>query len=83
MVELLLALNRELPEAVPGALLAVLGVGAYGFTMSSSYNSRPRAAEVRVDGERWAVVRRRETFEDLIRGERLLEDTELGAIEQP
>jgi diaminopimelate decarboxylase len=78
-----LALDRELPEAVPGALLAVSGAGAYGFTMSSSYNSRPRAAEVLLDGERWAVVRRRETFEDLIRGERLLEDTELGAIEQP
>jgi diaminopimelate decarboxylase len=78
-----LALDRELPEAVPGALLAVSGAGAYAFSMSSSYNSRPRAAEVLLDGERWTVVRRRETLEDLTRGERLLEDTELSALEQP
>ena len=78
-----LGLDRELPEAVPGALLAVSGAGAYAFSMSSSYNSRPRAAEVLLDGERWTVVRRRETLEDLTRGERLLEDTELSALEQP
>jgi diaminopimelate decarboxylase len=64
-----LGLNRVLPGAVPGALLAVLSAGAYGFGMSSQYNSRPRAAEVLVDGDRFAVVRRREVVEDLMRGE--------------
>jgi diaminopimelate decarboxylase len=64
-----LGLDRRLPGAGPGALLAVLGAGAYGFSMSSTYNSRPRAAEVLVDGDRWAVVRRRETVDDLMRGE--------------
>lgn len=73
-----LALDRELPGAVPGALLAVLGAGAYGFTMSSSYNSRPRAAEVLLDGERWAVVRERETADDLMRGEHTMDDLDAG-----
>lgn len=57
-----------------GDLLAVRGAGAYGFVMSSNYNSRPRAAEVMVDGERAQVVRSRERPEDLMRGERLLGD---------
>jgi diaminopimelate decarboxylase len=61
--------DRDLPGAGPGALLAVRDVGAYGFSMSSTYNSRPRPAEVLVDGGRWGVVRRRETLDDLIRGE--------------
>jgi diaminopimelate decarboxylase len=69
-----LALERDLPGAHPGAVLAVLGAGAYGFVMSSHYNGRPRAAEVLLDGERWAVVRRRETVEDLMRGEPRLGD---------
>ncbi|RLF56953.1 MAG: diaminopimelate decarboxylase, partial [Thermoplasmata archaeon] len=43
--------------------------GAYGFSMSSTYNSRPRAAEVMVRGDRFHVIRKRETFEDLVRGE--------------
>ena len=43
--------------------------GAYSFVMASNYNSRPRAAEVLVDGDKWAVVREREMLEDLIRGE--------------
>jgi diaminopimelate decarboxylase len=64
-----LGLDRHLAGAVPGALLAVLSAGAYGFGMSSQYNSRPRAAEVLVDGERFAPVRRREGVEDLMRGE--------------
>lgn len=64
-----LGIDRELPGVRPGVLLAVLGAGAYGFTMSSTYNSRPRAAEVLVDGHRWAVVRERETVDDLSRGE--------------
>jgi diaminopimelate decarboxylase len=64
-----LGLDRKLPGAGPGALLAVLSTGAYGFGMSSQYNSRPRAAEVLVDGDRFAMVRRREVVEDLMRGE--------------
>ncbi len=66
-----LALDRSLPGARPGALLAVLGAGAYGFGMSFQYNSRPRSAEVLVDGDRYAVVRQRETVDDLMRGEHL------------
>ena len=52
-----------------GDLLAVRSAGAYAFVMASNYNARPRAAEVMVDGDRFAVVRQRETEEDLIRGE--------------
>jgi len=55
-------------------LLAVRSAGAYGFTMSSNYNSRPRAAEVMVDGDSFHVIRERETLEDLTRGEHLLPD---------
>lgn len=55
-----------------GDLLAVDSAGAYGFVMAGHYNSRPRAAEVLVDGEAWHVIRQRETFDDLIRGEQLL-----------
>jgi diaminopimelate decarboxylase len=68
--------DRHLPAAQPGALLAILGVGAYGFSMSSTYNSRPRAAEVMIDGERWAIARRREALEDLMLGERTLDEIE-------
>jgi diaminopimelate decarboxylase len=63
--------NREL-AIESGDLLAVLGAGAYGFTMSSNYNSRTRAAEVMVDGELAHLVRERETIADLLRGERRL-----------
>ncbi len=59
----------ELPEVERGDLIAVFSAGAYGFTMSSNYNSRPRAAEVMVDGDAATAVRRRETYEDLVRGE--------------
>ncbi|NIP73727.1 MAG: diaminopimelate decarboxylase [Gammaproteobacteria bacterium] len=55
-----------------GDLLAVRSAGAYGFTMSSNYNSRPRAAEVMVDGDQAHLVRERETLDDLMRGEHLL-----------
>jgi diaminopimelate decarboxylase len=65
-----LALDRTTDDAPPGALLAVRTVGAYGFTMASNYNSRPRPAEVLVDGDRFAVVTERERFEDLVRQER-------------
>jgi diaminopimelate decarboxylase len=63
--------DRELALA-EGDLLAVRSAGAYGFTMSSNYNSRPRAAEVMVDGDRFHVIRDRETLQDLVRGEHLL-----------
>ncbi len=57
-----------------GDLLAIFGAGAYGFTMSSNYNSRPRAAEVMVDGDSVHLVRERERFADIIRGEHRLPD---------
>jgi diaminopimelate decarboxylase len=66
-----LARGRELSIA-PGDLLAIRTAGAYGFTMSSNYNTRPRAAEVMVDGKAEHVVRAREQVEDLMRGESLL-----------
>jgi len=61
-----LARDREVPNVAPGGLLAVMSAGAYGFVMSSNYNTRPRAAEVLVDGARFDVVRRRETLDDLL-----------------
>ena len=64
-----LARGQEVPAARPGELLAVHSAGAYGFTMSSNYNSRPRVAEVLVDGAQYHLIRRRETYEDLVRGE--------------
>lgn len=63
--------NRDLAIA-PGDLLAVLSAGAYGFTMSSNYNTRPRVAEVMVDGDQHHLVRARETFDDLIKGEQVI-----------
>jgi diaminopimelate decarboxylase len=66
-----LALDREVPDVAAGEHLAVLGAGAYGFAMASNYNSRPRAAEVMVDGDRWWVARARETLEQLYQGERM------------
>jgi len=57
-----------------GDLLAVRGAGAYGFVMSSNYNTRPRAAEVLVDGDTVHLVRARETIADLLRGEQTLPD---------
>ena len=69
-----LAKDRPLPPLERGDLLAVRSAGAYGFAMSSNYNARPRAAEVLVRGERFALVRQRETLEDLVRGESIPED---------
>ena len=63
--------GRELTLS-PGDLLAVRSAGAYGFAMSSSYNSRPRVAEVMVDGDQHYLVRERESVDDLMRGEHLL-----------
>ena len=64
-----LAKNRRLPAMEPGALLVVMGAGAYGFSMSSNYNSRTRVAEVLVKGKDFFVIRQRETPQDLLRGE--------------
>jgi len=69
-----LAKDRALARCEPGELLAVMSAGAYGHTMSSNYNARPRAPEVMVHGDRFSVVRERETFEDLVRGERTLDE---------
>jgi diaminopimelate decarboxylase len=63
------ARGRELPPLKAGDLLAIRTAGAYGFVLASNYNSRPRCCELLVDGEQVHIARRRETFEDLIRGE--------------
>ena len=63
--------QRELVLA-EGDLLAVRSAGAYGFSMSSNYNTRPRAAEIMVDGDSRQVIREREVIDDLVRGEHLL-----------
>ncbi len=65
-----LAHQRALPSLNPGDLLAVFSAGAYGMSMASNYNSRPRAAEVLVDGTSHRLIRRRETYEDLVRPEK-------------
>ena len=65
--------EREVPAATAGDLLAVMSAGAYGFSMSSNYNSRPRVAEVLVHGDRFHVIRERETRESLIAGEHIPE----------
>lgn len=70
-----LALDRKLPQVAAGEYLAVLGTGAYGFVMSSTYNARPRPPEVMVDGDRYFVARARETLEDLTKGETLAPST--------
>jgi diaminopimelate decarboxylase len=67
------AKDREVPRPEPGDLLAVMSAGAYGFTMASNYNSHPRPPEVLVDGDKFYVVRQRETLDDLIRGETIPE----------
>lgn len=65
-----LARDRDIPAVEPGELLAVFSAGAYGFTMSSNYNSRPRAAEIMVDGADVVLARARETYDDLTRLEK-------------
>ena len=64
-----LAKDRQLPPMQRGELLATFSAGAYGMSMSSNYNSRPRAAEVLVDGDGHRLIRRRETYADLVRAE--------------
>ncbi|MDD4013081.1 MAG: diaminopimelate decarboxylase [Candidatus Omnitrophica bacterium] len=66
-----LALGREMQELIAGEYLAVFGAGAYGFSMASNYNSRPRPAELMVIGEEIKVVREAEKYRDLIRGEKI------------
>lgn len=68
-----LARDRELARPAAGDLMAVMSAGAYGFAMSSNYNSRPRAAEVMVAGEDLALIRKREELDDLVRGEEIPE----------
>jgi diaminopimelate decarboxylase len=63
--------DREVPMFKQGDLMAFMSAGAYGFAMSSSYNSRPRVAEVMVKGDRFEVIRERETIDDLLKGERI------------
>jgi diaminopimelate decarboxylase len=67
----LLARDRQLPEIAEGDLLAILNAGAYGFSMSSQYNSRPRAAEVMIRNSKPVVVREREQFKDLMANQRM------------
>ncbi|RLB10047.1 MAG: diaminopimelate decarboxylase [Deltaproteobacteria bacterium] len=63
------ARKRKIQDIEPGELLAIMSAGAYGFVMSSNYNSRPRPCEVMVKGKEFFIIRERETYEDLIRGE--------------
>jgi diaminopimelate decarboxylase len=67
-----LAKDRDLSSLEPGALLAVMGAGAYGFSMASNYNSRCRCAEVIVKGEKFYLIRQRESFSDLLRLEKMV-----------
>jgi diaminopimelate decarboxylase len=66
-----LARQRSIRYLEPGEGLVVATAGAYGFVMGSQYNSRPRPPEILVDGNKWAVIRERETLEDLVRGEHI------------
>jgi len=66
--------NRRLPRVERGDLIAILDAGAYGFSMSSQYNGRRRAAEILVEGSRAEVIRERESYDDLIRNMRIPED---------
>ncbi|MBE0477546.1 diaminopimelate decarboxylase [Candidatus Aerophobetes bacterium] len=63
--------NVDFPGVVKGELLAILDTGAYGFSMSSNYNSRTRCAEVLVKGDKWWLIREREDYQDLLRGQRV------------
>lgn len=65
------ARDMELPELKPGDLVAILDAGAYGLSLSSNYNSRPRPAEVLVEGKRARLIRRRETMDDLLAAEQM------------
>ena len=73
-----IAKERSLPEVSQGDLLAIMSAGAYGFAMSSNYNSRVKACEVLVNGEQMHIIRERESYEDLIKGERIPDFIALG-----
>ena len=64
-----LAQDRTLPLLTAGDCLAIIDTGAYGFSMASNYNSQPRPAEVLVEGEAYRMIRRRETYSDLVTSE--------------
>jgi diaminopimelate decarboxylase len=64
-----LAKDRKMPAFKPGNLVAIMSAGAYGFSMASNYNSRPRPAEVMVKGDVFSVIRARETYDYLTSGE--------------
>jgi len=66
-----MARNRRMPKFKPGDLVAVMSAGAYGFSMSSNYNSRPRVCEVLAHGDEFHLIRERETYDDLVRGEKI------------
>ena len=67
------AQNRRIADVKPGEVLAEMSAGAYGFSMASTYNSRPLAAEVLVDGASWCIIRDRQTLEQMVANERLPE----------
>jgi len=67
------AKDRKMPPFKPGDLIAVMSAGAYGFTMASNYNSRPRPPEIMVKGGTYSIIRERETYDDLINGEMIPE----------
>lgn len=69
-----LAKDRQMEKVSPGEYLAVMSAGAYGFSMASNYNSRPKAAEVLVKGDKYALIRKRESYKDLIRNEIIPEE---------
>ncbi len=68
-----MAKNRRMPKFNPGDLVAVMSAGAYGFSMSSNYNARPRVCEVLAGGDSFHLIRERENYDDLIRGEKIPE----------
>jgi len=61
-----LAKNRPMPPVAAGDRLAVMSAGAYGASMSSTYNSRPLLPEVLVEGDRWRIIRHRQTFDEMV-----------------
>lgn len=67
------AQDRRIADVKPGEILAEMSAGAYGFSMASTYNSRPLAAEVLVDGDRWQIIRRRQSLQEIVQGETGLE----------
>jgi len=67
------AQNREIADVKPGEVLAEMSAGAYGFSMASTYNSRPLAAEVLVDGDKWHIIRRRQTLQQVVEDEMIPE----------